>query len=479
VPVATTIAKLLAHTRAHVGFALEHGGEQVLANAAHVAELARRYEAEGGISFRGFIDELREQAENGEAGEAPILEEGSDGVRLMTVHKAKGLEFPVVILADMTARLRASAASRAIDSERRVCAIRLAGCAPADLLQQEDEELQRDEAEGMRVAYVAATRARDLLVVPAVGDEERAGWIQPLNTAIYPPIETRRQQDQSPGCVEFKSKDSVLVRPSGSAGTTTVSPGLHARKTDHPGAAGFSVVWWDPRALKLDAEAPLGIRRPELIVKDVAAEIVESGLAAYNSWRDRRQQVLASASQSTLAVHTVTQLAKTAAQQAADIPAVEIVAVARELDRPAGRRFGALVHAVLASVPLDGDTDAIRRVAAVHARVLGAPEEEIDAAASAVHAALAHPLLEQARDASEAGRCRREVPIIWRDTDGSLIEGVVDLAFERSGNWTVVDFKSDEEFRGNEAAYRHQVELYASAVRAATGSQVSPVLMRI
>ena len=83
-------------TRAHVRFALEHGGEQVLANVLHVAELARRYEADGGISFRGFIEELREQAEDGQAGEAPILEEGSDGVRMMTVHKAKGLEFPVV-----------------------------------------------------------------------------------------------------------------------------------------------------------------------------------------------------------------------------------------------------------------------------------------------------------------------------------------------------------------------------------------------
>jgi len=242
VPVATTIAALLEATRAHVGFALEHGGEQVLANVAHVGDLARRYEAEGGLSFRGFIDELRKQAESGEAGEAPILEEGSDGVRLMTVHKAKGLEFPIVILADMTAKLRASVASRTIDSDRRVCAIRLAGCAPADLLQHEDEELLRDEAEGTRVAYVAATRARDLLVVPAVGDEEREGWIQPLNTAVYPPKEARRQQIQAPGCVEFKSKDSVLVRPLGSAGTSTVSPGLYARKAGASGAGEFSVV---------------------------------------------------------------------------------------------------------------------------------------------------------------------------------------------------------------------------------------------
>ena len=210
-------------------FALEHGGEQVLANVLHVAELARRYETDGGISFRGFIEELREQAEDGQAGEAPILEEGSDGVRLMTVHKAKGLEFPVVILADMTAKIRSASASRYIDSERGACAIRIAGCSPFDLIQHEPEELARDEAEGVRLAYVAATRARDLLVVPAVGDEEREGWIDPINRAIYPPIEARRQQIAAPGCPAFKSKDSVLMRPNGDpASTNTVAPGLHA-----------------------------------------------------------------------------------------------------------------------------------------------------------------------------------------------------------------------------------------------------------
>jgi ATP-dependent helicase/nuclease subunit A len=482
VPVATTIAKLLEATRAHVGFALEHGGEQVLANVAHVIDLARRYEAEGGISFRGFIDELREQAESGEAGEAPILEEGSDGVRLMTVHKAKGLEFPIVILADMTAKLRASAASRYLDSARAVCAIRLAGCAPADLLEHEDEELQRDEAEGARVAYVAATRARDLLVVPAVGDEEREGWIQPLNTAIYPPMETRQQQVQAPGCAEFKSKDSILIRPGGSAaGKSTVSPGLHRCGAEPSAAAGFSVVWWDPRALKLGAEAPLGIRRPELIVKDVAPQIVASGLAAYHSWRERREQALADGSQSSVAVRTVTQAAKTAGAAAPDskLPFVEIVEFARVANRPSGRRFGALVHAVLASVPLDAHLDVIQSLAAIHGRVLGGTEEEIGAAAQAARAALAHPIFDGARVAAQGGRCRREVPIAWRDADGLLIEGIVDLAFEQAEGWTVIDFKTDEEFRGSESAYRRQVGMYAAAIQAAHGRPVSAILMRV
>ena len=141
IPVASTISKLLEATRVHVRFALEHGGEQVLANVLHVAELARRYEADGGISFRGFIEELREQAEDGQAGEAPILEEGSDGVRLMTVHKAKGLEFPVVILADITAKLQPSAASRYLDPASGTCAVRLAGCSPFDLIEHEADEL--------------------------------------------------------------------------------------------------------------------------------------------------------------------------------------------------------------------------------------------------------------------------------------------------------------------------------------------------
>jgi len=481
VPVATTIASLLESTRAHVGFALEHGGEQVLANIAHVVDLARRYEAEGGISFRGFIDELRQQAESGEAGEAPILEEGSDGVRLMTVHKAKGLEFPIVILTDITARLRASFASRTIDSERRVCAIRLGGCAPADLLQHEDEELRRDEAEGTRVAYVAATRARDLLVVPAVGDEQREGWTQPLNTAVYPPIEVRRQQIQASGCVEFKSKDSVLVRPSGSAGTSTVCPGLHVRRGDPSGTAEFSVVWWDPRALKLGAEAPLGIRRPELIVKDVAPAVVESGLAAYNSWRERRQQARATGSQSSLTVRTVTQSAKTIGEESPNLklPPLEIVEIARAANRPSGARFGALVHAVLASVPLDGDLNVIQLLATIHGRILGAGAEEIASASESVYTALAHPLLNHARNAAQQGRCRREVPIAWRDTNGLLIEGVIDLAFEQAGGWTVIDFKTDEEFGGNEPVYRRQVGMYASAIQAANGARVSALIMRV
>ena len=499
IPVASTISQLLDATRAHVRFALEHGGEQVLANVLHVAELARRYEADGGISFRGFIDELREQAEDGQAGEAPILEEGSDGVRLMTVHKAKGLEFPIVILADITAKIRSASASRYIDSDRGACAIRIAGCSPFDLIQHEPEELTRDEAEGVRIAYVAATRARDLLVVPAVGDEEREGWIDPLNRAIYPPIEARREQVAAPGCPSFKSKDSVLMRPNGDpAGSNTVCPGLHELRgvspTNLTNPTNFTnptnpanptnpehvVVWWDPRNLDLNAEPPLGIRRSELIVKDVASRTVQADLAAYTGWRTRTDDAVASGALRTIAAQTATQwsrIADAGVEAGVKLPPVKIVEAPREADRPSGIRFGALVHAVLGTIPLDGDADVIRRVAELQARTLGATDEEVESAAKVVQTVMAMPILERAREAAKANRCRRETPIAWRNGD-TLIEGVIDLAFEEGKRWTLVDFKTDEEFR-SAAPYQRQLSLYALAVEEACSTSVAAFLVKI
>jgi ATP-dependent exoDNAse (exonuclease V) beta subunit len=71
------------------------------------------------------------------------------------------------------------------------------------------------------------------------------------------------------------------------------------------------------------------------------------------------------------------------------------------------------------------------------------------------------------------------VPIVWRDSEGLLIEGVIDLAFEQAGTWMVIDFKTDEEFRGDEPVYRRQVGMYAAAINAANGAPVAALLMRV
>jgi ATP-dependent helicase/nuclease subunit A len=100
-----------------------------------------------------------------------------------------------------------------------------------------------------------------------------------------------------------------------------------------------------------------------------------------------------------------------------------------DTERPSGRRFGALVHAILASIDLDADVDAVQASAAVNGRLVGAPEEEISAAITAVGPALAHPILRRASAAATKGEIRRETPVVISLDDGSLAQGVVDLAF--------------------------------------------------
>ncbi|HSE20260.1 MAG TPA: UvrD-helicase domain-containing protein, partial [Pyrinomonadaceae bacterium] len=184
-PVAETIGELLAVTRAHAGFANWPTGEQALANIMRLTDMARRAERNGLISFRAFVDWLDEQAETGEAGDAPIMEEGVDGVRIMTVHKAKGLEFPVVILVDLTAK-DSREPTKWVDQVKGLSAMRLAGCTPIEVQEHADEETRIEKEEAARVLYVAATRARDLLVITAVGDAPYDGWLAALHPVIYP-----------------------------------------------------------------------------------------------------------------------------------------------------------------------------------------------------------------------------------------------------------------------------------------------------
>jgi ATP-dependent exoDNAse (exonuclease V) beta subunit len=481
-PVADTIGQLLADTRAHVGFILRPAGEQVLANVLHVAELARQYEAGGGISFRGFIAELRAAAER-EAPEAPILEEGSDGVRLMTVHKAKGLEFPVVILADMTCRMSRSEASRYLDTSRGLCAIKLGGWAPHELHEHEADEVARDQAEGVRLAYVAATRARDLLVVPALGDQAwEGGWLSPLNRALYPPMGARQRAGRGPTCPAFTSKDTVLQRPNDeTAGPSTVCPGQHVFADE-----GYSVVWWDPRALDLGAKPTFGVRRAELIVKDVPKTVVADGRSRYDRWRLARLDATTAGAVPSIVVDTARAWASRSKPGEAglevDAAAIPITYLDRPVDddRPRGAAFGSLVHAVLARVPFDADRAVITNLAHREARLIGWSDAEAHAAVDVVARAMGHPILLRARAADTRRACRRETPITYVLPDGSLVEGIVDLAFEDEGRWTVVDYKTDHEIAAvGQDPYRRQVALYASAIARSTGRPCDGVVLVI
>ncbi|MBL8953422.1 MAG: UvrD-helicase domain-containing protein [Myxococcaceae bacterium] len=462
-PIGDTLASLLEETRAHAGVAFWVAGEQALANLAQLVDQARRYEANGGRSFRGFVDLLAQQAERGEVPEAPIVEEASEGVRIMTVHGAKGLEFPVVLLADPTCKMTFDRPSQWVDPDQKLWAESLAHCVPQELRDHAAEALKRDYEEGVRLTYVAATRARDLLVVPAVGDEELADtWLGPLHPVIYPGEDDKRRALPAPGCPNFGG-ESVLDRPEKARFRASVQPGLHRSRSGQ-----HEVVWWDPATLELDKRSDAGLHQDQVLHEKGGEVAAAQSIADYEAWAEGRARLLEQGSRPSLTV----EFARDTKLEPGPV-LVEETKVTRHL-RPSGRRFGKLVHHALADVPLSGEQ--LEHTVNTHARRLGATDEERSAAVDAVKAALAHPLLGRAKAADVV---RREAPLTLTLDDGTVEEGIADLAFREGEQWVVVEFKTDHELAQHRPAYERQLTVYARAVAAATGQRAVAWLLSV
>jgi ATP-dependent exoDNAse (exonuclease V) beta subunit len=487
-PIAETIARLLAAVRAHAAIAIWPTGEQALANVMRLMDLARRYEARRAVrSFRGFVDELEARAAREESGDAPVVEEGAEGVRIMTVHRAKGLEFPIVLLADLTCNETVGDAHRWVDPASGLCALRLAGHAPRELLEHAEEEMRRDREEATRLLYVGATRARDLLIVPAVGSAPQEGWLARLNPVVYPAQKDWRApiDPVPPGCPVF-GDDSLVVRPpKAPAKSRVVAPGLHRGQ-----AGDCQVVWWDPSRLKLDVRETMGLRQHRLLTADKGERAASQGAREYERWKARHGATLAAGAAETYHVVTATELAARIVERGerpawlGDPDQIAVERVARAAGRPHGVRFGTLVHAILSRVALDANAAAIAEAAHFFARMLGADDLEVAAACEATASALSGPLMKAA--AGAGARLRRECALVARIEAGvaaeSLtVEGVVDLAFpERVGGaerWVVVDFKTDADIAGRLDEYRVQLLLYLRAISQSTGVPARGVLM--
>jgi ATP-dependent exoDNAse (exonuclease V) beta subunit len=408
---------------------------------------------------------------------------------MMTVHRAKGLEFPIVILADPTCNATSARPQRHVDPDRRLWAESICGAAPVELLEAAEEELRRDADEAVRVAYVAATRARDLLVIPGIGDlgaedEMASGWLDALNPAIYPTDGRRGSAVPAPGCPAF-GEETTVGRPAAARLTREpIRPGMHAA----PLEGGPAIVWWDPSRLKLGVQEEVGLRQSRILEADEGGVVAEESRLAHDRWAEGRTAAIAAGSVATLTAAPIKALALAAigagaAARAADARSVAIESVEIDPARPAGTRFGTLVHAVLAAIDLDAGPAAIAAATRTQARLIDATAEEIAAAAVAVERALAHPLLRRAAQAERAGGLRRETPVVLRLDDGSLAEGVIDLAFRDEGGdgarWTVVDFKTDRDLSQRRDAYEMQVALYARAIATATGEAARAVLLAV
>ncbi len=157
----------------------------------------------------------------------------------------------------------------------------------------------------------------------------------------------------------------------------------------------------------------------------------------------------------------------------------------RSTERPFGPRFGSLVHATLATVPLDANETVVAAVAAAQGRIIPTAgkepyaDEEVYAAVEVVDVAAQRSALRPRARADRAGRCDRELPITWKAPDGTLIEGTIDLSFEDPTGLTVVDFKTDRELATDLDRYRRQLTVYCQALGTLRGTTARGILARV
>jgi ATP-dependent helicase/nuclease subunit A len=480
-PLAETVSRLLGQTRCLGGFALRPNGEQAVASLLRLQELARRFQRSDALSFRGFVDYLESQLEADLAdADMPLVEEGAGGVRIMSVHRAKGLEFPVVILAD-AACSPSTRATQLADRKAGLFAAPLCGCVPRELSERQEHEDEREQAEERRLLYVAATRARDMLVIPTLPEDAEAtfdeSWLSPLT----PVLAARDESTPSSGST-----------PTASAIAAGVTAGWHTpRVGDH------RVYWADLSTLSLAPPAPRPLKDWDLI-KAEGARYARS-LERYGSWREARQARIEAGSRLGWQAQAATEVAhhgglfspqllrdaREVSQQRVAAPGA--TALRRGED---ARNFGTLVHGVLELVDpaLASDRTHVEAVARLCSR-LGPPVDGHAAAEAAQRAgaALSHPLMLRAASAEQVFR---EVPLSLRvDPPGEpplLIEGIVDLVFREvydsgegpRGRWVVVDYKSDVEPSAEHiAAYRRQVAFYVQALREISGEEAEGHLL--
>ncbi|MEJ7784253.1 MAG: UvrD-helicase domain-containing protein [Solirubrobacteraceae bacterium] len=418
---------------AFVEFALaRENGTQVAANVLKVADQARAFTVSGGGGLRAFTRWLSQQQDE-EAGEseASVSEETDDLVRLMTIHAAKGLEYPIVVAANTNTGERKPEGPFSDPSTHRV-AFRLGTqktgqFATPDFDDWADREKAQLAAERLRLLYVALTRARDHLVIPCIPPPEKRGGLLAELAKHFPELDD-----------ETRGRDI---------------DGVHVL---------------DPATLP-----PLSPREHERIDELTEAEI-DAGVAELETWVAARAGVLHSASAGLNVVTASSVKPIDRAFPLASTADAGDAAISLDLAPPVD--IGTAVHRVmeLITLPNGDDIEAITAAVCAEAGIGSCYMEVLELA----RRCLAAPSVQRALSAD---RYEREVPFAAVLDDGLQLVGRMDLVLREGDELVVVDFKTDAVVTAAEAdaaaaAHSGQAAAYAQAVERATRLAVREVV---
>ena len=449
-------------------------GRGRMANVRKLMRLAREFERHDGRDLTGFLAAAEASTRRDEReGMAPVSAEGHDGVRVMTVHAAKGLEFGVVAVPDLQRGLAAGHrhADVLIDSGRADrlprFGMRLAfeSSKSFGLWELHDlnaEEQTKEREEGARLVYVAATRAQRRLILsgsfkdgdldapaePKPGDSPirlflpalvAAGWDGGSAALASPPLEIR-----------------VNAASAGRAAELNSRPAPVARAVAEPAAAG------DGDLLAVSAQP-----RPVPV-----GHLSYSSLADYErcGYRYYAERVLGLAPGALAFADddTADEELDTGADELSDLPEDDI---RRAEHRSRSLAFGNAVHAALEWSARNAWAEPPAEWLA--ALTAGAGTGGLERAQRLIAGWLESGLCAELRGAA----ARPEVPFAL-PLGGTVVRGKIDLLAETATGAVVLDFKTDA-ISGDGVAtlgehYRVQRELYA-LVAAAAGATEGPV----
>lgn len=187
----TLVYTLLSDTFLPEACAAAYDGERTLAYLHRFAQWAVQYQTESIPSLLPFLADLqRRLAENPEDLSLPPATQARDAVSLLTVHKSKGLEFPVVLLADLSRKELAASSNpptHLFAWQYGMYGLRAGKISDVNLAFLEEEQKKHSRCEEIRVLYVALTRAKEKLILVGDGRENASKAAAPFTAAgLFP-----------------------------------------------------------------------------------------------------------------------------------------------------------------------------------------------------------------------------------------------------------------------------------------------------
>lgn len=464
------------YDRCHVMaiFGAMEDGAMRQARLTALYDYARQLVQSGKAGLFDFISHLRQLLENGDA---PTLgtAQAAEGVQIMSIHRSKGLEFPVVILADLQRSFNRQDLNRPVlvhpelglgtdrvDRERHIRYATISKEALALRLEREAK------AEEMRILYVAMTRAREKLILIDCrkGMEKKLRDLTAM-TGIPVPPEAVADAD-SPG-------EWVLL----SLLHTTQAAALHGMAGVRPEVLTQAPDSWSIRLWHENGEAS-GTAVEDAEEAGVPRDFTEPDRAALDF-------VYPHAAVTTVPTKiTATQLKGRELDQ-------EVAGGAGTVRRPSEPekpRFlqeihglsaaerGTAIHLVMQYLPMDTaaeEQSVAAQVQALEQRRLLTPAQAEAVDKRAIAAFLRSPLADRIRGAEQVWREYRFALLMpaeryagGAEGEEMLLQGVADCVFRKDGALTVVDFKTDrvtaEEAPARAEIYRGQLQAYSDAL---------------